>query len=338
MLTRVQRRSISSLPPVVPVAGAPALDALLPAVARALGAELGRASVDVRIVSASRRTWSTTWEVAAGDGRYILKWLPRRAERELELTQLTQRVFAGEPHVRTPRVACNPTPDTFLVEKLPGTSLQSMFTTPPVLGLRAWVDSRRVLLGRVGMWLNRFHAATAQPGPAPLSGVRAYVLNREPAFAAFDQDLIDAFWRALDRAAAARPVRVHGDFTPHNILVAGESVAVIDMAGINEMEFDTNAFDAAAMVVGLEESWRRRRRNYLRFFPAPVHGMVGAFLSASGVTKQDPALPICYAVRHLTRVYNILRTTGRVPGPRSWHVRRLRLALERPEALVDAWL
>lgn len=313
----------------------PPIGVLLAAVAKALQAELGRVPGEVRIVSASRRTWSRTWEIAAGEAPYILKWLPRRAERELELTQLTQRLFAGEPHVRTPRVACNPTADTFLVEKLPGTSLQGMCTTPPLLGLSAWVDSRCRVLGRVGRWLRRFHDAQRQPEPAPLSGVKAYVLNREPAFAALERDLVDAFWRALDAATAAEPVRVHGDFTPHNILVAGDSVAVIDLAGINEMEFDTHAFDAAAMVVGLEESWRRRRQNHLRFFPSSVQAMVGAFLSASGIVKDDRALPVCYAVRHLTRIYNIVRTTGQVPGPRTWHVQRLRLAVERPDAILQ---
>lgn len=311
----------------------PSIDTLLPATAEALELELGRYPGQLRVISGGRRTWSAAWELAAGEGRYILKWLPRRADRERELTRLTRALFAAEPYIRTPRVACNPTPDTFLVEKLAGVSLHGVATVPPLVGLRSWVESRAALMGRVGLWLQRFHDANRGPGPAPLAGVKAYVLNREPAFAALEKDLVDEFWRVLDGATTPEPVRVHGDFTPHNILVSGDAVAVIDLAGINELEFDTRAFDAAAMVVGLEEAWRRRGRNYLRFFPSSVHAMIGAFLRASGVGPDEGALPVCYAVRHITRIYNVMRMTGRTPGPRNWHVQRVRLAIERPEAI-----
>ena len=87
----------------------PVIEAVLPAVARALADELGSATPAVRVVRASRRDHSLTWELEAERSRYILKWLPRRASRELELARLTSEVFAGDPGIRTPRVACNPT-------------------------------------------------------------------------------------------------------------------------------------------------------------------------------------------------------------------------------------
>ncbi len=322
-------------PPAQAKPEAPSIEQLLPAAARALATELDRSPGELRVVAANKRAYSVTWEIAAGDSRYILKWLPLRAERELELTRLTRELFAGEPSIRTPAVACSPTPDTFLVEKLPGSSLQSACTTPPVLGLSAWLESRCLMLERTGLWLRRFHDASRQSRPAPLAGVKAYASNRAPALDAVGKELADEFWRVLDSAVAVEPVRVHGDFTPHNILVAGEQVSVIDMAGISEFEFDTHCFDAAAMTVGLEESWRRRGRNHLRFFPSTVNAMIAAFLGASGVARDDRAFPICYAVRQLTRVYNVLRTTGRMPGPRNWHVQRLRLALERPDVILQ---
>jgi hypothetical protein len=324
-------------------AAAPSIEQLLPAAAHALETELGRVPGELRVLASNRRAYSMTWEIGAGDDRYILKWLPLRAWRELQLTRLTRELFAGEPFVRTPAVACSPTSETFLVEKLPGVSLQSVCTSPPLLGLSAWLDSRCRLLGHAGMWLRRFHDAERQLRPAPLQGVKAYAMNRQPALTAIGKELADEFWRVLDSTVAAEPVRVHGDFTPHNLLVhraadqrgTAERVAVIDMAGISEFEFDTHCFDAAAMVVGLEESWRRRSRNHLRFFPSTVNQMIAAFLGASGINRDDGAFPICYAVRHLTRVYNILRKTGKVPGAGNWHVQRLRLALERPEIIRD---
>lgn len=311
----------------------PSVEELLPAAARALEGELGRRPGELRVVSGARRSYSHTWELQSPSGAYILKWLPLRAEREVELARLCRRVFAGEPTVRTPGVACNPTRDTFLVEKLDGVPLQDVCTAPPLVGVDSWLRSRSRLLARVGTWLKSFHAASTPSVPSPLTGVQAYVANREAAFDALDKDLADEFRRVLGSAVSVGPVRVHGDFTPHNILVSGENIAVIDFAGISELEVETRCFDAGAMVVGLEESWRFRGRNHLRFSPAGVNRMVAAFLQASGVIDDDGPLPICYAVRHLTRIYNILRKTGKKPGPRHWHVQRLRLALERPDEI-----
>jgi hypothetical protein len=311
----------------------PHLETLLPSVARALEDELGRSPGELKVVSASKRSYSHTWEIQAASGTYFLKWLPMRAGREVELAHLCRSLFEGEPQVRTPRVACSPTPNTFLVEKLDGVPLQEVCTIPPVRGLGAWSESRRRLLGRVGGWLNRFHGASTPSAPAPLAGVRGYVRNREAALEGLSQDLADAFVRALDAAVSIEPVRIHGDFTPHNILVSGDIISVIDFAGVSELEVETRCFDVAALIVGLEESWRFRQRNYLRFSSSTLSGMVRAFVEGSGVTRDEAALPVCYAARHLTRAYNILRRSGRMPGPRSWHVQRIRVALERPELI-----
>jgi len=62
--------------------------------------------------------------------------------------------------------------------------------------------------------------------------------------------------------------------------------------------------------------------------------MLASFLGSSGIAADDRAFPICYAVRHLTRVYNILRKTGAPPSRRNWHVRQFRLAVEEPESIL----
>jgi hypothetical protein len=136
-------------------------------------------------VSGARRTWSACGSSTGGD-RYILKWLPRRADRERELTLVTRELFAGDPHVRTPRVACNPTSDTFLVEKLRGRIPAVDLHRASGLRLRPWAASRSDLLARVGSWLRRFHDA-GRPAPAPLGGVKAYVRNREPALGVLEK-------------------------------------------------------------------------------------------------------------------------------------------------------
>jgi hypothetical protein len=137
----------------------------------------------------------------------------------------------------------------------------------------------------------------------------------------------------LDAARALVPSTVHGDFTPHNILVDGETVAVIDMAGINEMEHETPCFDAAAMVVGLEERGGVADGTTAASSRAGLDGMIGHSCGPPGLptmTRRCRCVTPCGTCADLY----VLRTTGRLPGPRSWHVRRLRLAIERPEAIL----
>jgi hypothetical protein len=311
----------------------PQLDSILPAAAHSLEIELGRPPGALSVVSAAARSYSSVWELRSASGDYILKWVPLRAERELELTRLSRELFAGIPFVRTPRLACCPTPVTFLVEKLPGEHLHVLSTNPPVWGLSQWVDARCRLLNRVGTWLSVFHRRTLDVRAAPLAGLKAYVLKREAAFPPSQNALLERLLRAIDDGVSAATVRVHGDFTPHNVLVDGDTVAVIDLAGITEFERETPWFDAACMVVGLEETWRRRAKNHLRYFPSAVRQMISAFLQSFDGAVDDASFPLCYAVRHFARIATRFRQTSRQPGARDWHVRRLRLALERPDAI-----
>lgn len=311
----------------------PPVEDLLPAAARALAIELRKSPGALRVVSSATRSYSNVWEVQSASGSYILKWLPLRADRELELTRLSRDLFADLPFVRTARIACCPTPYSFLVEKLPGEPLQNVCTSPPWWGVSRWIETQCRLLNHVGRWLRRYHRVTVQRSPAPLAGVKSYVLQREAAFPKSQTSLLAELLRAIDATTSSETVRVHGDFTPHNILVKGETVAVIDLAGVSEFDRETRWFDVAAMVVGLEETWRTRTTNYLRYCPSYAAAMVSAFMGGYGGPPNDPAFRICYAVRHMARIATRFRRTGRAPGPRDWHVQRLRRALESPDWL-----
>lgn len=314
----------------------PEIDQLLPAAVRALEQEIGSRPARLSVVAASRRTWSSVWELESGTDRFILKWLPLRAQRELELTRAARDLFADAPFVRSPRVACCPTSDSFLVEKLPGEHLQDLCSSPPLIGLSHWMADTCDLLGRVGRWLAVFHGSSLETSPASLEGVKRYVSARERAFPPAQRPLADRLLKAIEGAPSSATVRVHGDFTPHNVLVAKSSLSVIDLAGISEFERETRWFDVACMVVGLEETWRSRRSNYLRYFASYRHRMVMAFLEGYGVPATDPAWTICYAVRHFARIATHFQRGGRQPGAGDWHVRRLQLALERPGQLWGA--
>jgi hypothetical protein len=309
------------------------IDRLLPDAAAALERELGRPIGPLEVVSATERTYSSVWELRSGRDRFILKWVPLRTERELELTRLTRTLFAAVPFVRVPAVAVCPTPETFLVEKLPGAHLQAVSTRPPWMGVSTWLDARCAALSRVGVWLKTFHASAVAQEAGPLDGVRAYVLKRERAFPPSVRSLLDELLLAIGRCSATETVRVHGDFTPHNVLVTENTISVIDLAGISEFERETRWFDVGAMMVGIEETWRRRTVNHLRFFSSHVGAMLKAFGAGYAVHADLGALSVCYSVRHFARIATRFKQTGRQPTARDWHVRRLVLGLERPEAV-----
>jgi hypothetical protein len=302
---------------------APPIDTLLDDVRAALEREYGLRATTLSVADTQKRLYSTIWrlkiESAQMNADCLLKWLPLGAARERELTALSGALFAGEAWVRAPRIACNPTGQTFLVELLPGRPLDETY------GL---FGPDPVLLRRAGMWLSRFHAATASGKTVSGEGLRTYVWNRRGSFLALPPGLAELLLERLDAMPPHLAVRAHCDFTPHNLLLDGGSLAVIDFAGIREFDFGSPWFDTGCMVAGLEWSWRRRRRNALHWWSFPVERGLAAFREGYGVQVADlPLLAAGAAVRHFTMIHGVYSTNGQVPSSNGWEVRALRRAL-----------
>ena len=306
--------------------GAPPIDALVETVRRSLAREYGIQASGVAAIDEQQRVYSTTWviEINAADQklRCILKWMRFGAARERELAHVAREVFRNDPWVRTPRIACTPTPHTFLVEALPGRPLDAT---------GAWLPSWRTSLRRAGTWLKRFHAATANEEQVAGEGLLHYVRNRQRGLDALPVPLAE---RLLDGIAALPThvgVRVHGDFTPHNVLVDGNGIAVLDQAGIEEFDRGSPWFDVACMMAGLERTWRARSYNPLRRWDRPVDEAVGAFLDSYGARGDEPELRVCRAVRYFTVVYTELLKKKAAPTVYAWAIEALRSTLRDGE-------
>ncbi|MFQ5844785.1 MAG: hypothetical protein ACE5JG_07335, partial [Planctomycetota bacterium] len=196
---------------------APGIDTLLPDVRRSLEAELHRGLDELEVVRGEDRRYSRVWELRASSGgrrrRFLLKWSSRGCSRELELVLLTRELFAANPLVRAPAVACTPSEDTFLVEHLPGRSLASVWSKPPLFGFGTWLTGVEARFRETGRWLAVFHEATRTSEPVTWEGLREYVRVRAEALPLLPSGLADRLWASLGRAGRGTTVRVHGDFS-----------------------------------------------------------------------------------------------------------------------------
>jgi len=305
-------------------AGAPSNERLLDSVRSALESGYGLSARGIRIVGEYDRVYSKTWRLKIEDGHRtlfcILKWMPFGAVREQELAAVERELFRNETWVQMPGIACNPTPETFLVEVLPGR---------PVRSLGIWPWSSRQPTERAGAWLKRFHAATATGEMVDGAGVLRYVQNRPKGLDALPGHLRS---RLLERIQAIPPhggVRVHGDFTPHNLLVADDgAIAVLDQAGIEEFDVGSPWFDVAWMVAGLERLWAVRSYNPLRRWMGPAQPAIRAFLESYGAGGDEPLLRTFRAARYFTVFHTEVSRAKRVPVILNWALRGLEAMLE----------
>jgi aminoglycoside phosphotransferase (APT) family kinase protein len=181
------------------------------------------------------------------------------------------------------------------------------------------------LLRRAGMWLSRFHSATKSGKIVRGEGLRKYVWNRRESFRALAPEIPELLLARLDALPDHLGVRVHADFTPHNLLIRHGTLAVIDFAGIPEFDIGSPWFDVACMVAGVKQSWRRYTRNMFHWCSFPVARATCAFLEGYGVRHSDmPLLAAATAVRLFTMIHARYSTEGRIPPADGWEVSALR--------------
>ncbi len=305
----------------------PSIDSLLNSVRESLASELGAPPHSLVVVGEHLRLYSCVWILEADNHRkFVLKWSPGGSRREFEVATLWRSVFDQDSIIQTPALLARPTPHTLLVEFLPGRPLGGICSRPPILvhRVRAWCSGLASDLHNLGVSLRRFHSVTLEHGTDAGGGLRRYVRERESVLPYLNPALRRRFLAAMEKTAVPSTVRVHGDFTPHNVLVQNGRLAVIDFAGIDEFDHGSPYFDVANMIVGLEEVWRRSFRNYLRFFKFPVEKLIQRFLAGYEVSPDDtPLLRNWRALRHYCRIYSLSRSAGTKPSSWRWHLRAM---------------
>jgi aminoglycoside phosphotransferase (APT) family kinase protein len=173
-----------------------------------------------------------------------------------------------------------------------------------------------------------FHKASAHVADGAVNGFARYVSNREAVFLALDRSVVNLLLNAVASHRPASMARVHGDFSPHNLLIDAGRIAVIDYAGVQEFDEETPWFDVATMLCKFEEYWGARRRNYLRYFRSPLRNLKQAFLDAYGEGCDQADFHLSCAIRHFSKLYAAYAANRTVGGAWQHHLAELRSALE----------
>jgi len=271
-------------------------------VAAAIEAEQGRRVVDIQVLDAQRRPYSSIWEIAVrfnGDIlHYVVKKAGDRARHQAELSRRADLLFAGDPSVASAGLVYVEGLDLIIGRAFSGSSLAStmawqFFESP----LRRYRKLRHGLW-RAGRWLARYHAAASMPPYGePLFD---YVDNRRAVLT----ELPDAIRKRI-LEIACEPFEssftiVHGDFTAGNVLVDDERLCVIDF-GVNEWTAMSAWWDVATLLMSVRRSLLFSARSPVRWMPALLRPLERAFLVGYGgppLQKRD--FLRCLVVRHFT--------------------------------------
>ncbi len=304
---------------------------LLPIVCHELSEELQEPIGSLSVHRTESRAYSKIWWLKSDKGgMYVLKWSPNGLERENELTRITRKLFSHNERVLTPKVCCQPTPETFLVEALPGQPLLAACHRLPLFRLREWFLAQLGAIRESGTWLATFHASSISTiSTTGGDGLRKYVKKRESIFQILGEDMERRIYRLLEQVHIENHVRIHGDYSPHNILVTTQGIGVIDFAGIQEFDIATPWFDVATLIVGIQRRWHGSFLNYLRPFPFLLRKWEDAFFEGYGnVAEMNATFKMCVIIRHLAELYSGLTSRNQFSIRKQWDYLRLIEILE----------
>ena len=258
----------------------------------------------------------------------------------VEFRTLSELSDHFRPHAawRVPRpVAVDPAERMLLTEQVPGVVLKDLIgrsAKRTAFGYGHEVMEEYCAMS--GRWLRQFQSFTAQAeGSFNHEGLREYcaqrldtlVLDKDSGIdAAFKRRFLDYLQRAQE-SLGARPDRIvgrHNDFSPHNILVEGERLSVIDFGFFDH---DSYLYDVGKFWFQLE-----CMKASPLFSARTIERLQTSFLSGYGgsVDTGDPAFQLVVGRYFLTRLAT-MRKEGMRRGPRRW-------IDQRSYGLCLAWL
>lgn len=223
-------------------------------------------SASTRIVYVKR------FRAARGEGDEQLR---RRVVREYTQTRRAYeglRPVDGLTAIRP--LAVFPDLHVFVAEEARGETLQSLVKRGALrFARRRDIEDLAHVVGRTGRWLRAYQSLETHGAPMSLDDAREYVRVRMDRLCDRDRAVFhagdhDRMLRAFDRWAAPldsddlAAVPLHADFNPENILIDGETVAVLDFS---EAHLGLRLADVVHLYLHLE-----RLKTRVRFSPSVI--------------------------------------------------------------------
>jgi len=225
-------------------------------------------------------------------------------------------------------IAVFPEELSVVTEEVPGTVLAEMIGT---FAKRYASARRQATLEKyctsAGAWLRAFQAHTTQgSGEFNIEGLMHYCDQRLDTLIADGQSGIDAQFKEMFRSYLVRMharsrgkvstiTGRHNDFSPHNIIVNGERISVIDFGFF---DYDSPLYDVSKFWFQLE-----CMKVSPLFRPSTIERLQNSFFAGYGAAfdHRDPAFELVASRYFVTRLATMVKE-GRRGGLRGWIDRR----------------
>jgi hypothetical protein len=215
-----------------------------------------------------------------------------RVVREYEQTLLAYEGLRHAPGLGAVRpVAVFPELHVLVTEEVHGRTLRRLLARGAhLLASRRSVNHLIQVHERVGHWVREYESLERHEGPVSIAKVRAYVQTRIEGLCTTQGDVFSAgdcdLWAsAFDRfesqltSADLRPVRLHADFNPENIVVDNGRIIAIDFS---EAQRGLRYADLLHLYLHIE-----RLKHGIRFSPSVGGELQRALLRGYGEPEMD---------------------------------------------------
>ena len=172
------------------------------------------------------------------DTREEMEATRRNVAREYNTLASVHRALGSTSGFSTPRpIACYPELLALVTQSVDGEPLTRVLAKLRGSPSAAVIDGAAEAMRNVGAWLKAFQGMGTSDPPVSLDRMRAYLdtrLRRLGELRVGDPTMREDLLRYFDRRAQEVPagdlasVPVHADFTPENVIVAGNQVSVLD--------------------------------------------------------------------------------------------------------------
>lgn len=237
---------------------------------------------------------------AVGTKKFLLKSGGNLPEKNINLNRVAEDTCAGSARLFQPKMALDENSNTIVTEFFDGASLSSLLRYGLFHNPFDW-QRRLVVYGELaGDWLRRFHCVSTSESEADVSAsLVRYVEAREDRLDCIPGELRDRYLKAIQKPYASRVALTHGDYAPHNLLISGDQLCVIDF-GVSEWAQMLPSWDYVSLLIGVRWTSMFSVRSLVRWVPSMLAGFERSFVEAYGGSFSDRDLLICTAIRHLT--------------------------------------